>query len=227
MTAPTGVADVVIPARGGSVSIPGKNAALVDGRPMLVRAVQTSTAARTVGRVFVSTDSDQLAQLATSGGAVVVARPDDLAGPDASTESAVLHALTSLDRLAEVTCIVQCTSPMLMPADVDAAVDLLWDHGYDAVFTACEVHEFLWRRDSTLRGVNHDPSARPLRQHVVPDLRENGAVYAMRTTGFQQARHRFFGTLGVSLMPPERSIDVDEPWELAVADALARRQSSR
>lgn len=226
MTAPTGVADVVIPARGGSVGIPGKNAAPVGGRPMLVRAVQTSIQARTVGRVFVSTDDDHLAHLATSEGAIAVPRPDHLAGPDASTESAVLHTLGSLDHLSEITCIVQCTSPLLEPADLDGAVDQLWDHSYDVVFTACEVHDFLWRRDPILHGVNHDPSSRPLRQHVTPDLCENGAVYVMRTTGFQSARHRFFGTVGVSLMPPERSIDVDEPWELAVANALARHQSS-
>ena len=92
MTASSG-ALAVIPARGGSKGIPGKNLQKVGGLSLVARSVQAAFASRGVDRVVVSTDDDAIAEEARSHGAEVVRRPVAIAGDTASSESALLHAL--------------------------------------------------------------------------------------------------------------------------------------
>ena len=86
----------IIPARGGSKGLPGKNVMRVGGIPLVARAVAAARAARTVGRVVVTTDDGEITRVAREAGASVVQRPADLAGDTASSESALLHALDAL-----------------------------------------------------------------------------------------------------------------------------------
>jgi CMP-N-acetylneuraminic acid synthetase len=87
----------VIPARTGSKGIPGKNLQEVAGRSLVARSVAVGLAATTVDAVYVSTDGDAIAAEARAAGAGVVRRPTELAGDTASSESALLHALETLD----------------------------------------------------------------------------------------------------------------------------------
>ncbi|NUT58774.1 MAG: NTP transferase domain-containing protein, partial [Agromyces sp.] len=116
----------IIPARGGSKGLPGKNVMRVGGIPLVARAVAAARAARTVGRVVVTTDDGEIARVARQAGASVVQRPAELAGDTASSESALLHALDALrgsDRdEASVTLFIQATSPFVEPEDLDSAV---------------------------------------------------------------------------------------------------------
>ncbi len=87
----------IIPARGGSKGVPGKNVARVGGVPLVARAVRSALAAPSIDGVFVSTDDAVIAAAARAAGADVVERPADLAGDLATSESALLHALDVLD----------------------------------------------------------------------------------------------------------------------------------
>ncbi|CAN5830296.1 hypothetical protein BH24ACT6_BH24ACT6_14640 [soil metagenome] len=86
----------VIPARGGSKGIPHKNLREVGGRPLLARAVDTCVARPAIDLVVVSTDDDAIAGTARAAGAEIVERPAELSGAAATSESALLHALTAL-----------------------------------------------------------------------------------------------------------------------------------
>src|SRR6188508_3044405 len=86
----------IIPARGGSKGLPGKNVMRVGGVPLVGRAVAAARAARSIGLVVVTTDDDEIARVARDAGAVVVDRPTGLADDTASSESALLHALDDL-----------------------------------------------------------------------------------------------------------------------------------
>src|SRR5919112_939049 len=111
----------VIPARGGSKGVPGKNLRRVGGRSLIVRAVHACQAADAVDAVYVSTDDYEIASAATQAGANVIIRPDDIAGDTATSESAILHALQQLGAAGvepEVLVLVQCTSPFILPADL-------------------------------------------------------------------------------------------------------------
>lgn len=217
----------VIPARGGSKGIAGKNLRTVGGVPLVVRAIHACRAAQLIEEVVVSTDDDAIAAAAMAAGARVVRRPDSLSGDTASSESALLHALDSLNGDPEVLLFVQCTSPFVLPVDLDAAVELVGSGRADSAFAAVATYEFLWRLvgDEVLEGeavgVNHDAAYRPSRQEREPHHRETGAFYAMDTAGFRQAGMRFFGRTAVVEVAEHTALEIDTPLELAMAEALA------
>ncbi|GAA1506344.1 acylneuraminate cytidylyltransferase [Agromyces terreus] len=216
----------VIPARGGSKGLPGKNLAEVGGVPLVARAVRAALAARRVDAVVVSTDDDGIADAARAASAAVVRRPDDLAGDTATSESALMHALHSMAAHTgvrpEVLVFVQATSPFIDPATIDAAVERVLDGEQDVVFSAVQSHVFLWSDapDGAV-GVNHEASARPRRQDRAPEYAETGAFYVMRADGFAQAGHRFFGRVGIARVHPDHAIEIDDAADLARARLLA------
>jgi YrbI family 3-deoxy-D-manno-octulosonate 8-phosphate phosphatase len=216
---------VVIPARGGSKGVPGKNLAPVGGVPLVARAVRAAVASG-VGAVTVSTDDDAIAVAAASAGAWVTRRPAELAGDAASSESALLHALDEhqerLGRAVEVLVMVQCTSPFVTASEIADCVAAV-RAGADSAFTAAPSHGFLWRRDETgaATAVNHDKAVRPRRQDRTPEFLETGAVYAMRADGFRRAGHRFFGRTVLVETEPGRVLEIDEPSDLERARLLA------
>jgi YrbI family 3-deoxy-D-manno-octulosonate 8-phosphate phosphatase len=217
---------VVVPARGGSKGIPGKNLRPVGGVPLVARTVAAAIGANTVDRVFVSTDSDAIAEVAAAAGAEIIRRPAELSGDAASSESAVLHALDAIDEQGiaapDVVVMMQCTSPFTEPDDVDGTVTLVTSGEADSAFTAAPTHVFLWKRDGGgAVAVNHDAAVRPRRQDREAEFVETGAVYAMRTNGFRESRHRFFGRVAFHEVDPERAREIDDPHDLVVAEAVA------
>ncbi|KDR62388.1 MULTISPECIES: acylneuraminate cytidylyltransferase [Streptomyces] len=220
----------VIPARGGSKGVPGKNLAEVGGVPLVARAVHACRTARLVSEVLVSTDDPAIAEAARAAGAITVERPAPLSGDTATSEAAVLHALDTDEarhgRLADVVLLVQCTSPFLTADDVDGVTAAVLE-GADTAVTAAPFHGFLWRdlatgaTPSSGHGVNHDAAHRPRRQDRPEDLLETGAAYAMRGDGFRAVRHRFFGRTALVRTDPARVLEIDDPHDLARARALA------
>lgn len=216
----------VIPARGGSKGLPGKNLAPVGGVPLVARAVRAASAAALIDRVAVTSDDAAIAEAARDAGAETIARPVELAGDSASSERALLHALDQLALAGsdpEVLVFMQATSPFIDPDDVDLAVARVLAGEADVVFSAVESHAFLWRRDASAgaTGVNHDAARRPRRQDREPEFRETGAFYVLRVEGFRTAGHRFFGRVEVQLVPEAHALEIDGPAELAIAEALA------
>ncbi|HEV2929529.1 MAG TPA: acylneuraminate cytidylyltransferase, partial [Propionibacteriaceae bacterium] len=216
----------IIPARGGSKGVPGKNLRRVAGRSLVQRAVDACVAATSIDAAYVSTDDAGIAEAARGAGAAVIERPADLAGDTASSESALLHAL---DRLAaegaepEIVVFVQCTSPFIAPGDLDRAVGMIAGGRADSVFAAVATYEFLWRSgpDGQASGINHDAAYRPRRQDREPHFRETGAFYAMSVAGFRAAQHRFFGRTAVVEVPELTAVEIDHAHDLTLASALA------
>lgn len=222
----------VIPARGGSKGVPGKNLATVAGVPLVGRAVLACAAARWVTDVVVSTDDAAIAEAGRRAGALVVSRPTAIAGDTASSETAVLHALETYEAgcsaPVDVVLLVQCTSPFVTSAEIDAVAAAVAEREADTALTAAPFHGFVWRTGTRgeaagpdAYGVNHDKSVRPRRQDRPEELLETGAAYAMRADGFKRTGHRFFGRTALVRTDPVRVLEIDEPDDLRRATALA------
>lgn len=218
----------VIPARGGSKGVPRKNLRRVGGIPLIARAISAARAAERIDRVVVSTDDAEIAAVAREWGAEVIDRPADLAGDTASSESALLHAIGDLaarDVIIDVLVFIQATSPFIDPADLDRAVERVASGESDCAFSAVESWGFLWRggvdAGSSALGVNHDLRTRPRRQDRTPEYLETGAFYVMDADGFRAAGHRFFGRVGVAVVPELHAIEIDTAVQLSIADALS------
>lgn len=220
----------VIPARSGSRGVPRKNLRRLAGRTLIARTVEEARRAGRVQRVVVSTDGAEIAAAARAAGAEAIVRPAELSGDRAPSEAALLHALDQLREREgydpELLVFLQCTSPLTLAEDIDGTIRELLDRGADSALAVTSFHHFLWRQDPDGRAaaINHDPRVRPMRQEREPQYLETGAVYVMRTTGFRQARHRFFGKIAMYVMPAERNFEIDTPFDLAVAGSLVRRQ---
>ena len=216
----------IIPARGGSKGVPGKNLRRVGGIPLVERAVRAASAASGVDLVVVSTDDAAIAAVAEGAGARVVARPAELAGDTASSESALLHALDVLEsegaRVGTVV-FVQATSPFTPSEGIAEAVDQIVSSRFDSVFSAYETYGFLWRRNAEGRAaaINHDAARRPRRQDREPHYLETGAFYAFDAVGFRRFQHRFFGQVGIVEVPESSAVEIDDEQQLALAEALA------
>jgi CMP-N,N'-diacetyllegionaminic acid synthase len=215
----------IIPARGGSKGIPGKNVRIVGGKPLVAHSI---IAARTcVDAVYVSTDDEAIADIARRYGAHVIERPANLANDTATSESALLHALDVLrSREIEPTTVVflQATSPLRRPDDVAKALATFRERGADSLFSATTATGFMWRCGSDgPRALNYDPVSRPRRQDAPMDVIENGSIYIFKPAILRQLGSRLGGKIAVHMMRAEDSFQIDEPWELDLMGWLFAR----
>ena len=175
----------LILARGGSKGVPRKNLRLLGDKPLVLYGVHLAQAARHITRVVVSTDDQEIAEVVRGAGVAIIPRPAELASDTASAEVGMLHALDWLREHEgyepEVLSLVQCTSPLTEPQDVDGVIERVLE-GADSAFTGHPFWHFVWRAnaDGTMRGVNHTGGNRLRRQDLEPEILENGSAYAMR-----------------------------------------------
>jgi CMP-N-acetylneuraminic acid synthetase len=215
----------LVPARGGSKAIPGKNLAPVAGKPLLAWTIAAARASARLTRTVVSTDSDEIAAAARGLGAEVLARPPELAADDTPMLDVIAHALAEL--AADVLVLLQPTSPLRRAEHVDGAVDLLLATGADAVVSVVEVpHAFLpgsLMREEGGRLAALDPDAPLLRQQKGRLYARNGpAVLALRADRLDPARGLYSGDVRPYPMEARDSLDVDGPFELELAGLLLR-----
>lgn len=200
----------------------GKNLREVGGVPLVARAVASALESRLIDALYVSTDDAGIAAAARAAGAEVIDRPAELSGGTASSESALLHALDALDDEPGILVFLQATSPFIRSEDLDAAITRVRAGECDVVLAARPTHAFLWRDSPDgAAGVNHDHSVRLRRQDSEPQFQETGAFYVMRAAGFLEAGFRFFGRIGLGIVPELTAIEIDTEDDLALARAIA------
>ncbi len=222
----------IVPARGGSKGIPGKNLVFVAGKPLLVHTLEQALAAPSITRLVVSTDSPEIADVARCNGAEVVERPAELSGDEAPSESALLHCLQHLQATEEyvpdLVVFLQATSPLRRAADIEEAVATLRREEADSLFSACRQRGFVWRVGrENIRPLNYDPLHRPRRQDAPEDVIENGAVYVLKPWVLTELGCRLGGKISIYRMDSLSSLEVDEPGDLALVEmALQERTSS-
>jgi len=222
----------VIPARGGSKGVPGKNLRKLGGIPLVARTIVAARASVRIERVYVSSDDEVILRTAAEYGAMPITRPRDLAHDKSASELALLHALSVIrDRgdSPEVLVFLQCTSPFTEASDIDRLVTALDEARYRAALTVSEDHSFLWTIDAKneAQGVNHDPSQqRLMRQQLPRQYRENGAGYAMRVEAFERSHNRFCPPIAlVTTSHPPLEIDTESDFE--IAEAILDRSHTR
>ncbi len=211
----------IIPARGGSKGITDKNLQPVHGVPLVARAIRAAHGAVTIDRVYVSTDSDRIAAVAESNGAHVIKRPLEISDDQASSESAILHALEQLTDVSLVV-FIQCTSPFIDPHDLDRATRMVIDGECDVAFSALEDHGFRWEeRSGYLDPLGHELGKRPRRQDLPKRVLETGAFYVFRPSGIESSGSRFHGRIKAVEVTRREALEIDTLEDLQMARELA------
>jgi len=228
----------LIPARGGSKSVPHKNIQPFRGKPLIVHAIEQSLASETVSRVIVSTDDPKIAEVSRQAGAdVPFLRPAEISGDYATDFEAFEHALGWLDEnegyRPDLIVQVRCTCPLRPPGLIDVGVRrLLAEPEADSlrvVIPAPHPPYKMWLLDGkflqpllALPGVP-EPYNQP-RQKLPAAYWQNGYLDVMRWSTVME-KHSITGDriLGL-IMDPEHDVDIDgqRDIELAAAKAKAR-----
>ncbi|CCF20881.1 CMP-N-acetylneuraminic acid synthetase [Pseudorhizobium banfieldiae] len=207
------------------------------GRPLIQWTCEAANAAAVVRRTIVSTDSTDIADAARASGAEVpFIRPAELAGDNSSHYQVIAHALdwieTDEGSLPDFLCLLQPTSPLRTGEDIDKTVTLAAESDADSAFSVSPVAthpELIYRLADNGKASNFLPPATGYRrsQDMEPLFHVNGAVYAIRPHSFRQRQTVVSsGALGY-VMPPERSIDIDNEADFVCAEALMLRFQSK
>jgi N-acylneuraminate cytidylyltransferase len=225
----------VIPARGGSKGLPGKNIRPLAGLPLLQHSIECARLVPRIARTVVSTDSQEIAAVAHAvGGDVPTLRPPELAADDTPMMPVLQHALLEREsaegrRFGSV-LLLDPTSPGRLPADISAAFDVLdHDSTCDGVL-ACSRPSFnpIWvgvfERDGYLTPAFQAERGYVRRQDVPTFYRINGALYLWRSefvrhapSAWLEGRHRMVE------IPESRAFSIDDLFEFEVADLLVTR----
>lgn len=215
----------LIPARGGSKAILGKNLCRVGGLPLVARSIRDALAVEAIDTVYVTTDDQEVARVAELEGAGVIARPSELAHDTASTESAIAHALAHLAQAGEpepdIVVLLQCTSPFRRVGQLEAALEQMIVGAADSIVSVVRRHTFHWQleADGSARAMNYEPAARPRRQEHEGTLEETGSFYVFRREMFARSGARLGGRIEAFEVPAEDALEIDEGHELASARA--------
>jgi len=226
----------VIPARGGSKGVPGKNLRDLAGRPLLAYTVDAARGSRRLSRVVLSTDDPVVAETGRGLGVEVpFMRPAHLATDEAPMLPVLLHAVDEMQTrgfVADAVVALQPTSPLRRAEHIDAAIELLTTTPADAVVSVVEVpHQFaptsLMRLDGDrLLPLTDAPMVLQRQQKAMMYARNGPAVLVVRTTQLR-AGSFYGGDTRALVMTPDDSVDVDTSWDFElVAFLLARRGST-
>ena len=170
----------VIPARGGSQRLPGKNIRQLGEHPLLAHSIlYAQKNAQLIDQVFVSTDDEEIAKVSRIYDAVVIERPERLSGDLEPTVSAVKHVLEQLDRGVESVILLQPTNPFRPEMLLKDAFDIYCENRSASLFTVTQSHQKLGRisKDKYLP-FNYEPGQRS--QDLEPLYYENGLLYISR-----------------------------------------------
>lgn len=229
----------VVPARGGSKGLPGKNLRLLAGKPLVAWPVCAARDSAAVDRVIVSTDDRAIADAAAAHGAdVPFMRPASLSGDTASSMDVIRHALQALaesgDRYDYVV-MLEPTSPLTRGADIDQALQRLVAQravadaivGISRVEAAHPEYDVLMDAQGVIRPyAAPDFSSLRRRQEIAELYFLEGSLYASDVPVFLQ-RGSFYHarTLGYPV-PRWQSLEVDEEMDLICIEALLARQEA-
>jgi CMP-N,N'-diacetyllegionaminic acid synthase len=223
-------------ARGGSKSVPGKNIRPLAGVPMIGYSFKAARESRYVRRTFLSTDSPQIADVGRQWGAEVpFMRPAELARDDSPGFAALLHAVRwVIERLSykpDIVVELLPTSPLRTAADIDRAVELLLKQNADSVVSVVPASQHpYWMKTVDAQGrltpFMDTPLATRRRQDLPPVYALHGAIKMARCDVLLEKETWYTPRTHAYLMPQERSLDVDTPWDFHLAELVLCDQAT-
>lgn len=221
----------IIPARGGSKGLPGKNILPLCGKPMIAYSIEAAKQSKYIDHVIVSTDDQKIADIALEYGAEVpFLRPDILAS---DTAQAVDNYIYTIERLSkewntriEEFVVLQPTSPLRIAEDIDGAIEMFIEKRADSVISYTpEAHPVRWHKylDENNAFVEIFDTTIANRQDLKTSYYPNGAVYVFRFSIIKERRY-YTDKSYAFVMPRSRSVDIDYKGDLDYVEFLMSKR---
>lgn len=231
----------LIPARGGSKGIPGKNIYPLAGKPLLAYTCEAACQSKQLGRVILSTDSQEIADVGAQYGAEVpFLRPEKYAQDNTPSIDVVLHTLEWLKKnenwTPEAVVLLQPTSPLRIAEHIDQALKLFHEQESETVVSVVKVpHRFSPYTIQKLHdGLLHDfweqdVSFDRYRRQDIPELyaRNGPAILITRTEVLQQSKSFYGNKVIPYIMEEKYSIDIDDMSDLQLAEFMLTMQDTK
>lgn len=215
----------VIPARGGSRGIPKKNIRFIAGQPLLAYAIQCAKASTYDMEVVVTSDEEEIQNIARRYGARIVERPAELAGDSVTLDPVIDHAVTVMEALMQcsydIVITMQPTSPLLSTETLDAAIGFFIEHKYDTVLSGVNDPRLSWRIENGQCVPNY--VKRLNRQYLPKELKETGAFVITKRIWVTPVS-RFGKKIAVFEVPEREAGDIDTPQDWLIAQYELQRK---
>lgn len=215
----------VIPARGGSKGIPKKNIRLLSGMPLISYAIKTALKCKEITDVYVTTDSEEIAEVAENYGAQIVERSSELSGDQVTLDpviyNAVLRAEREKDFKYDYVITMQPTSPLLKPESLSAALEMLEKEKSDCVISVINKPHLSWKRQDGNIVPNY--VQRLNRQDLPPNYMETGA-FVITKRCMMTEKTRMAGKISVFQVSEDEGIDIDDKNDWILSEALLNRK---
>ena len=224
----------VIPARGGSKGLPGKNLAEINGVSLVARAVNVARESGVIDDVVVTSDDHEILNAAKTAGAITVERPSALATDTARIEDAIIHALEqySLSHpTPEVLVLLQTTSPLRQPSTISDAINMFRTHelvGSIYGVVECEHHPykaFIAKGDHLVPVSETEYLSLP-RQNLPKAFRQSGSIYVVSVRSFLEHKSLLVNPVRPIEVSQEEAIDIDSMADLEIARQVANHPNA-
>ena len=222
-------------ARAGSKGLPGKNIRHLEGKPLIAWAIEQARAVKSIRRIIVSTDSEEIASIAREYGAEVpFMRPTELAQDNSPEWKSWRHALQYLQKsegkLPDAMVSVPTTSPLRNSIDIENCLTAFTEEDCDAVITMTEAHRSPWfnmvkmKEDGTV-GVVMPYNTGFFRRQDVPAVYDVTTVAYVMDPSFVLAKTSLFqGRVRAVEIPVERAFDIDSMLDFDIAEFFMKRR---
>lgn len=217
----------IIPARGGSKGIPGKNIKELAGKPLIAHTIEASLKSKYITRTVLSTEDSKIAEIALKYGAEVLDRPMELAQDETKTAPVMLQVVEELEKQGykpDIVVLLQATCPLRTEKEIDEAFELYFSSQCDSVFAVREagITHSCWRKlhDGSFEAL-YDSRNRPRRQDIDKHYSmfvETGSIYIIRTDILIKVED-FIGEKPQIFVAPQ-SVDIDTVEDFAIAENL-------
>jgi CMP-N,N'-diacetyllegionaminic acid synthase len=225
----------LIPARGGSKGVPGKNIRPVNGKPLIVYAIECGLSCPSIDKLIVSTDNQEFAAIAKKAGAEVpLLRPAHLAQDTTPMLPVLEHALIETEKIYNcrvgAIVLIDPTAPLRKKEDIEGAIALYKQGGIDTVISGSEAHRNPY---FNMVSINADGYARLVFEPDPPISRRQDApkVYDLNTVvwvfsrkSIMEEKARIAKRTKLYLVPSERSIDLDNEWDFTLLEAILKNK---
>ncbi|XP_064478551.1 N-acylneuraminate cytidylyltransferase A-like isoform X1 [Ornithodoros turicata] len=216
-------------ARAGSEGIKKKNARVVCGAPLLAWVLRPMRHCKNLDEVWVSTDDQDLEDIAYAEDCAVFRRSEEFAQPDTPSILSIQEFLREKPN-ADVIALVQCSSPCLLPSYLDEAISLVTSGKYDSVFSVTRDYKWRWTElseaDGTTRPLNFDPAQRLCRQEWGGEIIETGHFYVTKAEYIQEGLLQG-GRCGFVELPQHLCHEVDTEEDIAVVEQRLQKYGFR
>jgi len=223
----------VIPARGGSKGIAKKNIRFFNGMPLLAHAIDAARHAPSISRIVVSTDDEEIVDIARKAGAEIpFLRPAELSSDASNVADAVVHLLNELKKNEgyepDYVVLLQPTNPMRTSADIENALVRIQDRDADSLVSIYKTSEPLIltkNENDSLTFINNELFSSPNRQQMPTYYRLDGCMLFIVRTKTLLEKHSFFaGKIVGYEIDRWRAIDIDEPQDFVLGELVHKHR---